>query len=34
MTIVGRHDHEAFNVIIAGWRDISVEIVLEGKGEI
>jgi hypothetical protein len=34
MTIVVRHDHGAFGVIIAGWRDIFLVIVLEGKEEI
>jgi hypothetical protein len=34
MTIVTNHDHGAFSIIIAGYWDILVVIVLEGKGEI
>jgi hypothetical protein len=35
MMIVARHvDHTAFSVIIAGWQDIFVVIVFEGKREI
>jgi hypothetical protein len=35
MTIVPRHrDHTAFIVLIAGWEDIFVGIVVEGKERI